>query len=195
MIATIEARKQAGTATEYMLSLIVTMTPADTIESEFIQIREAILNWAQVRGPQTRELMFVVTTDPGQHQHIADFLKTVALKDEALASVLRRIRRVYVNLLALDGQPRLQYELAGAAQPSWSLLRAVCLVGWTVAGLLVGGMVTSVLAFAAMFFNVATGSQSATPLILAGVAGLAAHLAGAALGFRLAWKGRLPGTA
>jgi hypothetical protein len=153
--------------------------------------------------------MFTFMAGDGRQAGVLQFMKAL-LERPTLVTLLGEVRKEMhfpemSEAVADDTAGRIiryefdDYLAPPAARPAYptpplSFLRTVCIVAWTVAGLVAGGLVMVVLMGAATVACELIKTKSAAPVLLAGFAGVLAALASAALAFRQAWRGRLPGT-
>ena len=87
----LEFEKKSLLSTRYTLGVTVALVDEATVESEFRHIKEAILQWVASRRRAAVRVLLTIIALEEQHDHIAEFVKTVYRRESELGPVLRSI--------------------------------------------------------------------------------------------------------
>ncbi len=102
--------EEGPSAAEYALG--VTLTPSSTREliPEFRLMKNAVLEWASMRGDKGVLIVVNVVATTDIHEVFDDLLAKVYAQTSSFAGVLQK-RTLQVTLLDLDGNQCAQYEV------------------------------------------------------------------------------------
>jgi hypothetical protein len=105
-----EFRKRGSFSAKYALAITIALEEGKTIESEFAEAKQALLQWHGRRGKRATTVMFAIVGGPQELSGAEQFLAEACRDDPELAPVLQSLS-AEVALLDEDGNPVKEYKI------------------------------------------------------------------------------------
>lgn len=94
---------------DYALSILVVVQPQDTLAQQLREVKQALVEWTELRGRKAKHIQLTVMAEESQHDECVSLLERV-YEEEAVLAPLLQARQVQLGMLGLDGKPRRELE-------------------------------------------------------------------------------------